>query len=643
MILMSNRGSGFPFSGAFRRAIASTAILLAGLALPSAGHAQQPKWISAYYSGWWQGTRLNPDEIDFGAVTCIIHFALVVSPDGTCAGEGNGITPANAASTVRAVHAAGKKVLVSVGGANSEASFSGAVSSAHREAFISRLLEFTRKYGYDGIDVDWEPVQDVQSYLAFVRELRQGLPSSSLLVTAVMTGTDKAVIAEVAPYVDQVNLMTYDMAGAWPGWVTWHNSPLYDGGAVFQSTGGLLPSIDQVVRDKLAGGVPASKLGIGIDFYGYVWRGGDGTSTGGVTRPVQSWKTDPDVKANIPYFQIMESYYRSKAAWDSSAQASYISIDNPGSAQDEFVSFDNERSIRAKSEYVQKMGLGGVIIYDLGAGYRRTLPKGYRDLLLQSVRYGLAGGKKPLSDDVPPSLVILSPNRYAKISGTALISAEAADNTAVACVEFRIDGRMAAPLVSAPPYSVSVNTWRYGNGAHVVDVVAFDAFGNSTSVRCPVTVRNDGIMPPVPERIVYDDSLHAPFINASWGAAVRFDSRDIARTGFQSAAVEYQVWGAFDILSGSWQVESPLDPVQFDTLRADIYAFVPMRLKIGFYNNYSVEVSLRGGEWNAVAVPLDFAHSFSRFYFQSLLDRPARCYFDNIRFTPANFRLTSTR
>ena len=68
-----------------------------------------------------------------------------------------------------------------------------------------------------------------------------------------------------------------------------------------------------------------------------------------------------------------------------------------------------------------------------------------------------------------------------------------------------------------------------------------------------------------------------------------------------------------------------------------------MKLKIGFYNDYSAEVSLRGGEWNAVAVPLDFAHSFSRFYFQSLLDRPARCYFDNIRFTPANFRLTATR
>ena len=134
-----------PFTELFLRAAAFTSILTAGLVLSPAGYAQQPKWISAYYSGWWQGTRLNPDEIDYSAVTCIIHFALVVSPDGTFAGEGNGITPANAASTVRAAHAAGKRVLISVGGANSEASFSGAASTANRAAFISRLLEFTRK------------------------------------------------------------------------------------------------------------------------------------------------------------------------------------------------------------------------------------------------------------------------------------------------------------------------------------------------------------------------------------------------------------------------------------------------------------------------------------------------------------------
>ena len=627
-----------------RRAV--LALALAAMAFPPPGSAQPAKWVSAYYAGWCQGNQIKPEEIDYTAVTHILHFALVISPDGTFTGEGNGITPSNAFAAVRAAHAAGKKILISIGGAYSDGSFSGATSRENRAGFVSRLLEFMNKYGYDGIDVDWEPIGSASSYLGFVRELRQKLTASgsgSLLTTAVMTGTDGSVLAEVAPYVDQINLMTYDMAGPGPGWETWHNSALYDGGAVFQSTGRPLPSIDQTVRDKLAGGVPAAKLGIGIDFYGYRWRGGDGTSTGGVSRPGQTWKTAPDVKANVPYFEIMDTYYRSKAGWDSAAQAAFIGIDSPGAAQDEFVSFENERSIRSKTAYVKKMGLGGVIVYELGGGYRRNLPPGYRDLLLQNVRYGLVGGREPPGDEIPPSLLILSPKQGARISGTTLLSAQVADNTAVACVEFRIDGRMAAPVVTVPPYIVSVNSWKYGNGGHTVEIVAYDVFGNSTKAQSGVSVRNEGKMPLVADKVVYDGILHSPFINASWGATVRFDNHDPVRSGSGSAAVDYLARGAFDLLSGTWEAESPLDPVEFDTLRADIYPLAAMRLKIAFYNDSATEVSLRGGEWNRIAVPLDFTRHFSRFYFQSLLDTPAKCYFDNIRFTAANFRSPITR
>jgi hypothetical protein len=90
-------------------------------------------------------------------------------------------------------------------------------------------------------------------------------------------------------------------------------------------------------------------------------------------------------------------------------------------------------------------------------------------------------------------------------------------------------------------------------------------------------------------------------------------------------------------LSGTWQAETPLDPVEFDTLRADIYPLEAMNLKIAFYTNTTTVVSLKAGEWNSIAVPLGFSRNFSRFYFQSLLDTPATCYFDNIRFTAANF------
>ena len=156
------------------------------------------------------------------------------------------------------------------------------------------------------------------------------------------------------------------------------------------------------MRDKIAAGVPASKLGIGIDFYGYRWWGGDGTSTGGVSRPRQAWKTYPSVKDNIPYFSLMETYSRYPVSWDPDAQAAYIGIDNPGSAQDEFISFDESGSIYAKARYIEKMGLGGVIVFELGEATGRTCRQGIATSSSRPSATHSRGGKNPPKTRIPP-------------------------------------------------------------------------------------------------------------------------------------------------------------------------------------------------------------------------------------------------
>jgi chitinase len=146
---------------------------------------------------------------------------------------------------------------------------------------------------------------------------------------------------------------------------------VFDGGARFTSNGAPPPSIHKHVEEFVAAGVPRSKIGIGIDFYGYVWNGGTGTRTGGVTAPRQSWSSPPWVKDNVPYFQIMaENVPPDAYQWDSTAQAAYISIDKPGSEADRFISYDNENSCRKKIEYARLHGLGGVILWELGGGWQ---------------------------------------------------------------------------------------------------------------------------------------------------------------------------------------------------------------------------------------------------------------------------------
>jgi chitinase len=349
-------------------------------------------WVTAYYAGWMQGNQwshhLTPQEIDFTAITHVVHFSLLPNPDGSLNDQGNGLDAGNATAVTAAAHAAGKKALVCVGGWNTEEGFASATSPSTRGAFIRNLIDLVRNRHYDGVDIDWEPVSPShhEQYVQFIGELRRALTAQNhdLLLTVACMG-EPALFGRIHTLVDQVNIMTYDFSGAWPGWLTWHNSAVYDGGTRFPSTGAPLPSIHDRVLSFLAAGIPAAKLGVGIDFYGYVWNGGSGTPTGGVTGPRQSWDAAPWVKDNVAYFNIMDSLYRPQYyRWDTAAQAAYLSIDNSGSANDRFVSYDDENSCRAKIAYVRQYGLGGVIIWELGGGWRPSSAP--HDPLLQAVR-----------------------------------------------------------------------------------------------------------------------------------------------------------------------------------------------------------------------------------------------------------------
>ncbi len=87
----------------------------------------------------------------------------------------------------------------------------------------------------------------------------------------------------------------------------------------------------------------------------------------------------------------MTTYYQTnRYHWDTDAQAAYLSIDNSGSANDKFISYDDEHACQAKISYARNRGLGGVMIWELGSGYRAGQPVGQRDPLLQAVKQALA-------------------------------------------------------------------------------------------------------------------------------------------------------------------------------------------------------------------------------------------------------------
>ncbi len=356
------------------------------------------QWTTGYYPGYRQ-TYLPPSEIDFTALTHIIHFSLVPNPDGSLDAAANGITPARSADLLSKAHAAGVKTLICVGGANSQNGFQGATSAASLPFFISNLVSFVTRQGYDGLDIDWEPLDatDSAQFTNFVATLRSAL-SAALpkgLVTAA-TASQPALFAGIQNAFDQINLMTYDLAGPWPGWVTWFNSPLFDGGYRFASTGGLVPSTDGMVNEFLAAGIASEKLGVGIAFYGDVWAGGTGTSTGGAALPRQSWVTPPTNTA-VAFFDLMANYFQSNLYhWDTNAQAAYLSIDLPGAANDKFISYDDAHACQAKVSYARNHFLGGVMIWELGQDYQPAQPSTNRAPLLEAIKAAMTDPLRPV-------------------------------------------------------------------------------------------------------------------------------------------------------------------------------------------------------------------------------------------------------
>jgi chitinase len=366
------------------------AAIVIGLSVASSSNVYaQSMWVSAYYGGWAQGCgyvgNMQADKIDYSAVTHIIHFAIQPLPDGSIDDTTLCITPENSASLISHAHAAGKKVLVALGGENTESAFLSATNSTNRQKFINNLINFITTRGYDGIDLDWEPItpSSISQVKTFIIELRAALDAMTprpFFTAAVFCEPD--LFAQLQDKFDQINIMTYDLNGDWLNG-SWFNAPTYDGGYWF-SASGPAPSANGLVDMFISAGLNPAKLGIGIGFYGYVAKGGKSTPTDGVTAPGQLW-TSPPTKTAYTYSDIMDKFFNpANYRYDSAAGAAYLSYNMTGSAEDMFITYDDESSILEKINYVRNKAIGGVIIFQLGGGWRPNAP--VPDNLLQAVK-----------------------------------------------------------------------------------------------------------------------------------------------------------------------------------------------------------------------------------------------------------------
>jgi subtilisin family serine protease len=128
----------------------------------------------------------------------------------------------------------------------------------------------------------------------------------------------------------------------------------------------------------------------------------------------------------------------------------------------------------------------------------------------------IGGGTPPPVDTTPPTTSITAPTGGATLSGTATISANAADNVGVSRVEF-YSGTTLLGTDTTSPYSFAWNTSAVLNGAYSLTTKAFDAAGNSaTSAAVSVTVSNTTGSCAISENLLLNPGFESG--NVTWTA-----------------------------------------------------------------------------------------------------------------------------
>jgi len=282
------------------------------------------------------------------------------------------------------------KVMISIGGWSWSDNFSDAALPENRAHFAASCIDMYLKgnftaelQGYDdvfdGIDLDWEypgacgetcnyREEDTQNFTALLAEFRSQMDALSaqtgktyylsIAAPAGETYYSKIELDKIHPYLDFINMMTYDFHGAWDSeTLTNLHAPLYGDPADPGYADGMWA--DHAIQDYLAAGIPAGKVNLGIPFYGRGYSGvDDGPNNDGLYQPFSRCargKYECGIDDYKEVVKLESSYTKylhpvAKSVWVFNGR--------------EFWTYDDPTSVDIKMDYVQNLGLGGAMFWE---------------------------------------------------------------------------------------------------------------------------------------------------------------------------------------------------------------------------------------------------------------------------------------
>ncbi|XP_065561191.1 LOW QUALITY PROTEIN: probable chitinase 10 [Artemia franciscana] len=340
--------------------------------------------VICYFTNWaWYrpgAGKYTPDNIDASLCTHMVYgFAtldstkLIMKPYDTWADLDNKFY-----QKVVALKEKGVKVVIALGGWNDSAGnkYSRLVNSPEaRKNFIDNAIVFIEKYGFEGIDLDWEypvcwqvdcskgPSSDKEGFALWVKEISEAFKPRGWTVSAAVSPSKTVVdagydVSTINQYLDWIGVMTYDYYGNWDK-KTGHVSPLYH----FPESDFDYFNTNYTINYWLSKGATRDKLTAGVPLYGQALSLRDKNKNGlnaPATNPGQAGEFTRQA-GFLAYYEICHRV-NIKGGWTvvSDPEHRWGSYAYRGN---QWVSFDDSSMIERKGRLFKEWGLAGVIVW----------------------------------------------------------------------------------------------------------------------------------------------------------------------------------------------------------------------------------------------------------------------------------------
>ncbi|KAH8410068.1 hypothetical protein KR009_005600, partial [Drosophila setifemur] len=341
--------------------------------------------IVCYFTNWaWyrpgQG-KFEPEDIDDNLCTHIVYgFAVLDSNSLTIKTHDSWADIDNRFyERVLEYKQKGIHVTIAVGGWNDSLGnkFARLVLDQNARArFIKSVLSFVKKYGFDGLDLDWEyPVcwqvdcargdpKEKEGFAALVIELSLALKPKGLILSAAVSPSKMVInagydVPQLSRYLDWIAVMTYDFHGHWDK-QTGHVSPLYhmegDANPSFNSNFSIHYWLDQ--------GTPADKLIMGMPLYGQSFSLSDQAHCSLNDMSIGPGQAGTYTRSGgfLAYYEICEKI--GNGGWsvvrDTEGRIGPYTFNG-----NQWISYDDVEDIRRKAQFIKQLKLGGGMVWAL--------------------------------------------------------------------------------------------------------------------------------------------------------------------------------------------------------------------------------------------------------------------------------------